>query len=322
MQPRSMSRLPALNTDQVDLLRVLSVLGTIVVIAAIASSGVFLQPANIVNVLQQNAILFVLAVAQFLVILTGGIDLSSGAVVALASVLFVSFLDYGVAVAALVALASGILVGILNGVLVTMLRLPSFVVSLGTTLIIYSLAKVFTGGGTVQGSMGGATIPAAVSSFYAQTLAGFPAPLVAFATVLGLVALYLRLLPGHLLYAIGGNARAARLAGAPVRAVRIAGYAISSSLAAFGGILFAARVGYGDPQAGVWLPLDAIAAVAIGGASLTGGRGTLAATVTGVLIIAVLNNAMNLVGAPPTLQPTIKGVIIILAVFVYMRRLD
>jgi len=271
-------------------------------------------------VLQQNAILLVLAIAQFLVILTGGIDLSSGGVVALASVLFVSYLDYGIPAAGLIAVAGGAAVGLINGALVTFVRLPSFVVSLGTMQIIYSLAKVFTGGGTVQSSASGAPLPDAILSFYATSLAGIPLPLIAVAIVLALIALYIRCLPGHLLYAVGGNARAAHLAGAPVRAVRVAAYAIASGLAALGGVLFAARVGYGDPQAGIWLPLDSIAAVAIGGASLTGGRGSLAATVAGVLIIAVLNNAMNLLGAPPTLQPTIKGVIIVLAVFVYMRR--
>ena len=95
---------------------------------------------------------------------------------------------------------------------------------------------------------------------------------------------------------------------------------VASSIAAVGGILFTARVGYGDPQAGVWLPMDSIAAVSIGGASLTGGRGTLYATIAGVLIIAVLNNAMNLFGVPATLQPTVKGAIIIVTVLIYSRR--
>lgn len=320
MQSRLSLSHPGLNADQADLIRVLMVLAAIVLAATVASAGVFLQPGNISNVLQQNAILLVLAIAQFLVILTGGIDLSSGGVVALASVLFVSYLDYGIPAAGLIAVAGGAAVGLINGALVTFVRLPSFVVSLGTMQIIYSLAKVFTGGGTVQSSASGAPLPDAILSFYATSLAGIPLPLIAVAIVLALIALYIRCLPGHLLYAVGGNARAAHLAGAPVRAVRVAAYAIASGLAALGGVLFAARVGYGDPQAGIWLPLDSIAAVAIGGASLTGGRGSLAATVAGVLIIAVLNNAMNLLGAPPTLQPTIKGVIIVLAVFVYMRR--
>jgi ribose transport system permease protein len=308
------------TADQSDLLRVLVVLAGVVIAASVASRGVLLAPQNIANVFQQNAVLFVIAMAQFIVVLTGGIDLSIGAVVALSSVLFVGFLDYGSAAATAVALAGGAAVGLTNGLLVTTVRLPSFVTSLGVMQIVYSLAKVFTGGGTITNGLGGATLPGFIASFYASSLLGVPLPVIVFAVMFAAVALYLRGSLGYFLYAIGSNARAARLAGIKVSRTRIAAYVVASSIAAVGGILFTARVGYGDPQAGVWLPMDSIAAVSIGGASLTGGRGTLYATIAGVLIIAVLNNAMNLFGVPATLQPTVKGAIIIVTVLIYSRR--
>ena len=310
----------AFTADQSDLLRVLVVLAGVVAAASLASRGVLLAPENIANVFQQNAVLFVIAMAQFIVVLTGGIDLSIGSVVALSSVLFVGFLDLGPVAATAIALCGGAAVGLVNGFLVTWVRLPSFVTTLGMMQIVYSLAKVFTGGGTIISGLRGAALPDFVVSFYARSLLGVPLPVLVFAVMFAVVVLYLRCAPGYFLYAIGANERAARLAGVTVNANRIAAYAVASSIAAIGGILFAARVGYGDPQAGVWLPMDSIAAVSIGGASLTGGRGTLYATIAGVLIIAVLNNAMNLFGVPATLQPTVKGAIIVVTVLIYSRR--
>ena len=309
-----------LTTDHFDLLRVLLALSAVVIGASIISKGIFLQPENIGNVLEQNSLLLILGVAQFFVILVGGIDLSVGAVVALSSVLFVSFLDYGTPAALSVAMIGGCAVGLLNGVLVTFVRLPSFVVTLGTMQIVYSLAKVFTGGGTLHAGRDGAAIPNSILQFFQNSFAGIPLPLLTFAGVLVVASIYLHSAYGRYLYAIGGNDRAAYLSGIPVAGSRVAAYIFASTVAAAAGVLFVARVGYGDPQAGTWLPLDSIAAVSIGGASMKGGRGTVVAVVAGVLIIAVLNNVMNLLGAPPTLQPTIKGGIIVLAVYVYMHR--
>ena len=309
-----------ITADQAGLVRVLVILAMVIALATLASRGVLLAPQNIANIFAQSAVLFLVSMAQFFVILTGGIDLSVGSVAALSSVLFAGLLDVGTGASAGIAICGAAAVGLVNGILVTFAGLPSFVVTLGTMEIVYSIAKVFTGGGTMTAGLGGAVFPGYVASFYEETLFGLPLPVLTFLLVMLMAIAYLRSAPGYFLYPIGSNERAARLAGIRVKPTKVAAYSIASGVAGIGGILFAARVGYGDPQAGLWLPMDSIAAVSIGGASLTGGRGTLYASIAGVLIIAILNNAMNLYGIPDTLQPTIKGIIIIFTVLLYNRR--
>ncbi len=310
----------SLTPEQKDLVSVSIILLLTLSIAAISSGGTFLQPQNLLNILQQNAVLLVLTVSQLFVVLTKGIDLSVGAIVAITSVIFIGLSDYGVAVALAAAIVAGLLIGLLNGVFVVFLRLPPFVATMGSMQIIYSAAKVVSGGGTLNNGFGGGAIPGFITSFYEQSYLLVPLPAWLFLVVLAGAALFLRSGTGHFLYAVGANDRMARLAGISVSTVRLTTYAIAGGIGAIGGALFAARVGYGDPQAGLWLPLDTIAAVCIGGASLNGGRGTLLAAMFGVLIIAILNNAMNLVGLPPTLQPAVKGVIILATVYLYSRR--
>jgi len=302
------------------LTRLLVILCIVAAVGAVASHGVLLRPANLSNILQQNAVLLVVVIAQFLVIVTGGFDLSVGAVVALSSVAFIGSLDYGVPAAILIALTTGALFGIVNGMLVTFVRLPSFVVTLGTMQIGYSLAKVWTGGGTLDTAPGGAAIPRSLLAFYTTDFLGIPLPVWLAFTILGGAALYLRTAIGHFIFAVGGNSRAARLAGVPVSRVRLVAYTVASLIASVSGLLFAMRVGYGDPQAGVLLPLNSIAAVSIGGVSLTGGRGHLLAGFLGVLIIAMLDNVMNLLGVSVFLQPVVKGAIVIITVFIYSRK--
>ncbi|WP_438390421.1 ABC transporter permease [Caballeronia sp. DA-9] len=301
-------------------LRLVGILLAVVLIGAIASGGILLRPSNLLDVVQQESILLVLVTAQFFVIATGGIDLSVGAVVALSGVVFVSALDAGPVVACLAALASGCVFGLVNGMIVTFVRLPAFVVTLGTMQIGYSVAKLWSRGGTIDASSGGAHIPRAMLSFYGDKFAGLPLALWTSLAVLALGALYLRTSTGGFTFAIGGNRRAARLAGVPVERVSLAAYAAGSTVAAVAGLLFVMRVGYGDPHTGVWLPLDSIAAISIGGVSLTGGQGNLVAGFIGVLILALVDNTMNLVGISALVQPAVKGAILILAVLAYSRR--
>ncbi|MDB5525772.1 MAG: ribose transporter permease [Rhizobium sp.] len=318
LQPAAARR--TLTTDQRDLLSVSAILLLVVIIATITSGGTFLQPENLANVLQQNTVLIVLAMAQFIIILTGGVDLSVGSVVAFASVLFIGNLDHGMGAAFLIAVLAGALIGLLNGLLVVVVRLPSFVATLGSMQIIYSVSKLYTGGGTLHAGLGGAPIPDSFKAFFDLSLFGIPYPAYAFILVFIIAAIYLRSSIGYFLYAIGNNANAVRLAGIPANRNKVLAYVFASAITAVGGVLFAARVSYGDPQAGLWLPLDTIAAVSIGGASLLGGRGTILATIFGVLIIAILNNTMNLIGISPTFQPAIKGIVIVLTVYLYSRR--
>jgi ribose transport system permease protein len=306
-------------------LKTLVVLLGLVALASIFSGGIFLQPSNLVNLIYQNAALIIIALGQLLVIITGGIDLSVGAVLAVSSVLVVLFQDAGLPGSFVAALLVALLFGLVNGALVTFVRLPAFVVTLATMQIGYSVSKLLSDwggsrGGTVYNSLGGVVIPADFVAFYKADWNGIPYPLFICLAFLVLIGLYMRTSAGHFAYPVGGSERASFLSGIPVWQVKLAVYAISALLACVGGILFAARVGLGDPQAGTWIGLDSIAAVSIGGASLSGGIGTVAGTFTGVLILSVLNNIMNLLGVPPTLQPAIKGLVILLAVYLNSAR--
>jgi ribose transport system permease protein len=284
-------------------------------LAALMSGGVFLQPANLLNLGFQNVILLVVSLGQLIVILTGGIDLSVGAVHALCGVIIVLMQDVSLPVALLIAVGVAALLGALSGSIVTYVRLPSFVVTLGVAQIVTSLAMVIGKGGTVYTGLRGAGLDPTLIEFYKGSLLGVPKPLVFGLLACVVFALLLRTSYGHFTYAVGGNRRAAFLSGIPVRRVQLLVFILSSVIAGVSGALFVARVGLGDPQAGRWLALDSIAAVSIGGASLSGGTGTVIGTLFGVVILSVLNNIMNLIGVPPTLQPAIKGVVILLAVF-------
>lgn len=308
--------------DNKNLLRLSSILLLVAALGALASQGVLLHPDNILNVLQQNTVLLIVVGAQFLVVVTGGFDLSVGAAVSLASVVFVATLDLGPVTATFCALGSGLALGLLNGLIVTFVRLPSFVVTLATMQIGYSVARLVTGGGTMDASAAGTIIPASWLGIFGITFLAIPLPIWLALFTLLVVALYLRTATGYFVFAIGGNARAAYLAGAPVDFTRVATYALASLVAAVAGVLFCLRVGYGDPQAALTMPLDSIAAVSLGGVSLIGGRGSLVAAVMGVVILAMLDNLLNLLGISVLLQPVVKGVIIIMTVWAYSLQKD
>jgi ribose transport system permease protein len=306
--------------DTRAILKILAILVGMMALAALVSQGIFLQPTNLVNLIYQNAILIIIALGQLLVIVTGGIDLSVGAVLAVSSVLVVLFQDHGLPGAFAIALLGSLLFGLANGFLVTYVRLPAFVVTLATMQVGYSASKILSGGGAVYTGLAGTEISPGLLQFYKDSLLGVPYPLIICLVFLALIGLYLRTSFGHFAYSVGGNQQAAYLSGVPVRLVKMAVYVLAALLCCVGGILFVSRVGMGDPQAGTWVPLDAIAAVSIGGASLSGGIGTVAGTLIGVLILSVLNNIMNLLGVPPTLQPAIKGLVILLAVYLNSAR--
>ena len=292
----------------------------LVVLASLLSGGIFLQPNNLINLGHQSAVLTLIAMAQLLVILTGGIDLSLGAFLAINCVLIILCQGFGFANSILISLSVTTGLGLINGWLVTFLRLPSFVVTLGMMQVVYSLAKVLSGGGTVYTGFNGAEISPLIAGFYHSTFLGIPFPILTAVLFSVLTGLYMRTSIGHFTYAVGGNIRAAYFSGIPIKKVQLMAYGLAGLLAGIGGFLFVTRVGLGDPQAGQWLALDSIAAVSIGGASLAGGVGNVAGTLIGVLILGVLNNIMNLIGIPPTLQPAIKGIVILIAVFLNSTR--
>lgn len=287
----------------------------LLVVALAFSSEFFLTGPNIRNVLRQASINGLLAIGMTFVILTAGIDLSVGSVLAFGGMIAAIFASsslgeqYPLYVALPMGLAAGTMLGMVNGSLVAFFRVPPFVVTLGMLSIARGLTLISSDGMPVS----------RLSPEYIYVgqgmLAGVPVPVLIFFGVLGLAWLLLYQTPfGRYVYAVGGNEEAARISGVNTRMVKFTVYAISGCLAALGGIILSARTTAGLPQAGVAYELDAIAAVVIGGTSLAGGQGRLFGTLIGVLIIAVVNNGLDLLGVSAYYQLTFKGAIIVAAV--------
>ena len=308
------------KTDTQRMLTTLIILVLLFGVAAILSKGVFLKPANLLNLVFQNAILGVVALGQFLVILTAGIDLSVGSLVGLSTVLLMVFQFAGLAGALAVTLVVPLAIGLINGFFVSLRRLPAFVVTLAMMLFAYSLAQVISGGAGVYSGLNGAPLSPALVAFNRQAILGVPYPALVWIAALLVVTLYLRLSLGHFTYAVGGNELAAHLSGIPVVTVRLLAYILSALYASVGGMLAVARVGEGHPASGQPYLLDSIAAVTIGGASLAGGEGSVIGTLMGVVILGTINNIMNLLNISPMMQPAVKGIVILVAVYINSRR--
>jgi ribose/xylose/arabinose/galactoside ABC-type transport system permease subunit len=308
------------KSDTQRMLTTLLILVLLFSVAAILSKGVFLKPANLLNLVFQNAILGVVALGQFLVILTAGIDLSVGSLLGLSTVLLMVFQFAGLAGALAVTLVVPLAIGLINGFFVSLRRLPAFVVTLAMMLFAYSLAQVISGGAGVYSGLNGAPLSPALVAFNRQAVLGVPYPALIWIAALLAVTLYLRLSLGHFSYAVGGNEQAAFLSGIPVVTVRLLAYILSALYASIGGMLAVARVGEGHPASGQPYLLDSIAAVTIGGASLAGGEGSVIGTLMGVVILGTINNIMNLLNISPMMQPAVKGIVILVAVYINSRR--
>ena len=275
----------------------------------------FLTASNLLNVVEQSAIIGVLSVGMTIVIITGGIDLSVGSIVALSGIVFGLALRTGVpvALAALLGLGSGALCGVANGALVTLGRLPPFIATLGMMSVARGAALVLSDGRPISG------FPGAFRWIATGSVFGLPVPAILMAGAYVVAHLVLsRTVLGRYSYAIGGNEEAATLSGLNVRRVKIAVYAISGLCSALTSLLLVARLDSAQPIAGMSYELDAIAAVVIGGASLLGGAGSVAGTLIGALIMAVLRNGLNLLGVSSYVQQIAIGVVIVVAVLVDM----
>lgn len=301
--------------EQKATLRTFGILVILVILASIISKGVFMQPQNIINILNQNAILMLVAFGQFLIIALGGIDLSVGAVMALTSVLVVYFQHLGMWASFAIAAAAGALVGFINAYLVVYRKLPAFIVTLATMEIVYSASKIVTGGAAIYTSSQNAQIDERLLAFFKQSIGKVSYPVLVCLIVIAVLAVFFRTRWGYTLFATGGNERAARISGISTARVKICAHIMTSVICVIGGILLVSRIGMGDPTTGTTQQLDSIAAVTIGGASMSGGTGTLAGTIIGVLILSVLTNIMSLLHIPTTIQPAIKGIIILIAVY-------
>ncbi len=273
----------------------------------------FLTVSNLLNVAQQTAINAVVAVGMTFVILSGGIDLSVGSIVALAGVVLGTLLQDGQAlpVALALALAAGAACGLANGVLVSWGGLPPFIVTLGMMSVARGLALVFTEGRPVSG------FDAGFRSLATGSVSFIPAPVfIMIAVYAAAHAVLTRTTFGRSVYAIGGNEEATRLSGIPVRFHKTMIYGVSGLMSAVAAVILTARLNSAQPIAGIMYELDAIAATVIGGTSLMGGQGTLAGTLVGALIMGVLRNGLNLLGVSSFLQQIVIGAVIIGAVLV------
>jgi ribose transport system permease protein len=282
------------------------------VVFSVATSA-FLSFRNLLNVLDQVTVLGILSVGMTAVIILGGIDLSVGSVLAF-SMMIMGWLSHDMnlplAIAAVLALLIGAFCGWVNGLLVTRAKLPAFIATLSMMTIARGLANIITDGRQIVG------YPDWFDSFATLRYFGFLSLTVALAIVLVVASwIFLRYrAAGRALYAIGGSAEVARLAGIRVRQMTTWVYVVSGLLSGLAGIVLASRLDSSQPSAGLGYELDAIAAVVIGGASLSGGVGGIGGSVVGVLIIGVLHNGLNLTGVSPFIQQIIIGVVIALAV--------
>jgi len=273
------------------------------------TSDHFLSVRNALNVLDQITVLGILAIGMTAVIVIGGIDLSVGSVLAL-SMMVMGWLardmELPMALAILLGIGAGAVCGLASGLLITLARLPAFIATLTMMSVARGLANILTDGTQIVGYPDWFTSLAITRNF------GFLSATVGLFVVLIVISwLYLTFRPGgRNLYAIGGSREVARLAGIQVRKVTIAVYAA----AGVAGMALAARLDSSQPSAGLGYELDTIAAVVIGGASLSGGVGSIGGTVVGVLIIGVLRNGLNLLGVSPFVQQVVIGLVIAAAV--------
>ncbi|WP_462406708.1 ABC transporter permease subunit [Gracilibacillus sp. Marseille-QA3620] len=273
----------------------------------------FLTVSNLLNVLRQVSISGLIAFGMTFVILTGGIDLSVGSTLALTGAVAASLIASGTdpIIAMGVALVLGLILGAINGIIITKGRVAPFIATLATMTVYRGFTLVYTEGKPVSGLGDSVTFQMFGKGYFL----GIPVPVIT--TILAFIVLYLILHKtnfGRRVYAVGGNEEASKLSGINTDRVKIWVYAITGLLASVSALILTSRLNSAQPTAGESYELDAIAAVVLGGTSLTGGRGWIFGTLVGVLIIGVLNNGMNLIGVSSFFQQVVKGVVILLAV--------
>lgn len=273
----------------------------------------FLGASNLSNIAVSACVNAVIAVGMTLVIITAGIDLSVGSVLAMASVVMATFMENGVPVgfSVLIALIIGCICGIVNGALIAYADLQPFLVTLGTMSLIRGFALIYTNGEPIT------NLPAVFRSSIAGNLGIIPIPILitlVFSIVGFIILQHTR--TGEYIFSIGGNETATRFSGINVNKYKIITYALSGIAAALAGVILAARLGASEPTAGQSYETNAIAAAAIGGASLAGGKGSILGTIIGALILSALTNGLTLLNVQSFWQQVATGAIIIIAVMV------
>ncbi|UXV32994.1 ABC transporter permease subunit [Mammaliicoccus sciuri] len=296
--------------------KIIPFIGLILLIVVISiMNSAFLDLSNLLNLLRQVSINGLIAFGMTFVILTGGIDLSVGSILALSSAFTAILITSGLdpIVALIVGVLGGFLLGVCNGVLVTFGSMAPFIATLATMTIFRGLTLVVTDGNPIT-NLGDSYMFQLFGKGY---FFGIPVPAVTMIIVFIILAIILQKTTfGRHTYAIGGNEVASKISGIKVNRVKILIYGISGLMSALAGAILTSRLNSAQPTAGTSYELDAIAAVVLGGTSLTGGKGRIVGTFIGVLIIGVLNNGLNLLGVSSFYQQVVKGIVILIAVLI------
>lgn len=291
-----------------------TLIGLLIIIVTFSFlSPVFLTLPNLLNVLQQSSINALIALGMTLVIISGGIDLSVGPTAAMSAVFGAALMVAGIPVplAVVLTLCVGTACGLFSGTLIAWAGLQPFIVTLGGLSLFRAIALIFTGGNPVFG------IPATFRDIINSSWFGVPTPIVIVAIVALILWTVMNKTPlGEYILAIGGNEEAARVAGVPVRRTKITVYVISGILASLASLILIGRLGAAEPTIGTLWELDAIAAAAIGGASLMGGKGSIFGTLIGVIILGALRNGLTLLNIQAFYQLLATGLIIIIAMLI------
>ncbi|MBU9736750.1 ABC transporter permease [Diplocloster agilis] len=296
------------------------VLYLLVLLIAVASmmSRQFLTAQNALNVLRQVSPVIILALGEGIVIITAGIDLSVGALVAMSGMIAagaVSFWNLPTFAAVLLAVLFGIVFGLLNGIIIAKFNISAMIVTLATMNAARGAAYLYNDGAQIIG------LPDSFTDIGRGYLGPIPIPaIIMIILVILMVLLMNQTVLGKYLYAIGGNEEVARLAGIGVLKTKITAYAICSMFAALAGVIYAARMNMGDPAMGEGLEMDAIASVILGGINLYGGQGSILGAVIGAMFITVLGNALNLNGVSSFWQLVVKAVALIVAALIYTKK--
>src|SRR5262245_50983276 len=271
----------------------------------------FLSPLNLTNILVQSSIMAVIAIGMTFVIIGGGFDLSVGSTVALAGcIAAMVMVKLGITAGVAAGIATGAAVGLVNGLIIARLGVNPFITTLGTMVLVRGLVFLVTGGAPV----GDEGLPPAFIAFGSERLLGVHYLVWVPAILLAVLSWVMHATPyGRRIYATGGNREAAYLSGVPVERIIASTYVWCGALAGVAGVMLAARLQSGQPTAGEFYELTAIAAVVLGGASLQGGEGTLYKSVIGVFIMIVLGNALNLLNVDSYWQRVAVGAVIIAA---------
>lgn len=282
-----------------------------VVIACLNSS--FIDPGNLKNLLRQVSINALISFGMTFVILTGGIDLSVGSILALSSALMGSFivggLDpiFGIVLACLIGAA----LGAVNGLVITYGKVAPFIATLATMTIFRGMTLVYTNGNPISGL----TENEAFLNFGQGYFLELPVPAVMMLIMFGILYFILHKTPlGRKTYAVGGNEKVSYIAGIKINRIKIFAYTITGMLCGMAGAILTSRLNSAQPTAGTGYELDAIAAVVLGGTSLSGGKGRIVGTLVGALIIGTLNNGLNILNVSSFYQQVVKGIVILLAV--------